>query len=51
MRVLYPVVIAGQSNTPVSQFNGPCTEFTSVWSMFTCNTSKNSDIQVQLHLL
>ena len=33
-RVLYSVVITHQSNPPISQFNSPCTEFTSVWSMF-----------------
>ena len=33
-------VITWQSNPPVSQFNCPCNEFTSVWSMFVYNTSR-----------
>ena len=33
-RVLYSVVITRQSNPPISQFNSPCNEFTSFWSMF-----------------
>jgi len=36
-RVLYSVVITQltrQSNPPISQFNSPCNEITSVWSMF-----------------
>ena len=37
--VLYSVIITWQSNPPIPQFNSPCTEFTSVWSMFTCSTS------------
>jgi len=37
-RVLYSVVITRQSNPPISQFNSPCNEFTSVWSMFVYNT-------------
>jgi len=40
--VLYSVIITWQSNPPIPQFNSPCTEFTSVWSMFTCSTSKIS---------
>jgi len=36
-RVLYSVVLTGQSNPPISQFNTPCNEFTSVWSMFVYN--------------
>jgi len=36
--VLYSVVITWQSNPPNSQFNSPCNEFTSVWSMFVYNT-------------
>ena len=36
--VLYSVVITQQSNLPISQFNSPCNEFTSVWSMFLYNT-------------
>ena len=27
-----------QSNTPISKLCRPCNEFTSVWSMFPCNT-------------
>jgi len=30
-RVLYSVVITWQSTPPISQFNNPCNEFTSVW--------------------
>ena len=37
-RVLYSVVLTRQSNPPISQFNSPCNEFTSVWSMFVYNT-------------
>ena len=33
-RVLYSVVITWHSIQPISQFNSPCNEFTSVWSMF-----------------
>jgi len=29
------------SNPPVSQLNSPCSEFTSVWSMFPCNSNCN----------
>ena len=36
--VLYSVVITWQYNPPISQFNSPCHEFTSVWSMFVYNT-------------
>ena len=36
--VLYSVVITRQSNPPISQFNSPCNEFTSVRSMFVCNS-------------
>jgi len=36
-RVLYSVVITGQCNPPISQFNSLCNEFTSVWSMFIYN--------------
>ena len=36
--VLNSVVLTGQSNPPISQFNTPCNEFTSVWSMFVYNT-------------
>jgi len=32
--VLYSVVITLQSNSPSSQFNSLCNEFTSVWPMF-----------------
>jgi len=28
---IYSVVLAGQSNSPISQFNSPCNESTSVW--------------------
>ena len=31
------VVITRQSNPPISQFNSPCNEFTSFWSMFVYN--------------
>ena len=30
-RVLYSVVITWQSNPPISQFNSPCNEFTSIY--------------------
>jgi len=33
-RVLHSVVITRQSNPPISQFNSPCNEFTSFWSIF-----------------
>ena len=33
------VVITRQSNPPISQFNRPCNEFTSFWSMFVYNSS------------
>jgi len=36
--VLYYVVITRQSNP---QFNSPCNEFTSFWSMFVYNTVYN----------
>ena len=36
--VLYSVVITRQSNSPISQFNSLCNEFTSVWTMFVYNT-------------
>ena len=32
--VLYSVVLTWQSNPPISPFNSPCNELTSVWSMF-----------------
>ena len=35
---VYSVVITGQSNPPISQFNSPCNDFTSFWSMFVYNT-------------
>ena len=35
---LYSVVITCHSNPPISQFNSPCNEFTTVWSMFVYNT-------------
>ena len=35
--VLYHVVITWQSNPPISQFNSPCNEFTSVWSLCVYN--------------
>ena len=41
-RVLYSVVITWHSNPPISQFNSPCNEFTSVWSMFGHTTSQTS---------
>jgi len=37
-RVLYSVVITGQSNPPISQFNSTCNGFMSVWSMFVYST-------------
>jgi len=37
-RVLYSVVITWQSNPPISRFNCPCNEITSVWSVFVYNT-------------
>ena len=37
IRVLNSIVITQQSNPPISQFNNPCNEFMSVWSMFPCN--------------
>ena len=36
--LLYSVVITRQSNPHISQFNSPCNEFTSVWSMFLYST-------------
>jgi len=36
-RVVNSVVITRQSNPRISQFNSPCNEFTSVWSMFVYN--------------
>jgi len=36
-RVIYSLVITRQSNPPISQFNSPCNEFTSFWSMFLYN--------------
>ena len=36
-RVLYSVVTTRKSNPPISQFNSPCYEFTSFWSMFVYN--------------
>ena len=35
--VLYSVVITWQSNPPIPQFNSPCNEFTSLWSMLVYN--------------
>jgi len=40
-RVPYSVVITWQSNPPISKFNSPCNEFTSVWSMFVYNSYKS----------
>ena len=40
--VLYSVVITWQSYRPISQFNSPCTEFKSVWSMFVYNNQKHA---------
>ena len=36
-RVLYSVVITGQSNPPISQFKSMCNECRSVWSMCVYN--------------
>ena len=47
-RVLYSVVITRQSNPPISQFNSPCNDFTSVWSMFQCNNYNLSTETVTL---
>jgi len=39
---LYSVVIPRQSSPAISQFDSPCNEFTSVWSMFVyTNCSRN----------
>ena len=35
---IYSVVITWQPNPPISQFSRLCNKFTSVWSMFPCNT-------------
>jgi len=54
-RVLYYVVITRKSNPPISQFNSPCNEFTSVWSMFVYNINNtgtmytNSSKQVAIY--
>ena len=37
-RVLYSGVTTRHSNPHISQFNSPCNEFMSVWSMFEYNT-------------
>jgi len=37
-RVLYSVVLTRQSNPPISQFSRRSNGFTSVWSIFPCNT-------------
>jgi len=42
-RVIYSDVITRQSNPPNSQFNSPCNEFTSDWSMFHLIAVKMSD--------
>ena len=38
-RVIFSVVITWQTNPPIPQFNNPCNEFMSVWSMFVYSTS------------
>jgi len=38
------VVITRQSNPPISQFDSPCNEFTSFWSMFVYNSFLHVDI-------
>ena len=43
-RVLYSVVITQQSNPPISQFNRPCYECTSVWSMFVYNKALTQNV-------
>ena len=45
-RVLYSVVITWYANPLISQFNRPCNEFTSVWSMFPYNAKMNEYIDV-----
>ena len=37
-----------QSNPPISQFNSLCNKFTSVWSMFPCNTQQESTVLYQV---
>jgi len=44
-RVPYSVVITRQSNSPISQFNSLCNEFTSAWSMFVYNIIDLNDIK------
>jgi len=44
--VLYSVVITGQSNPPISKFNSPYNEFTSVSSMFVYNSCVHSHKKV-----
>jgi len=39
---IYSVVITKHLNPHISQFNRPCNDFTSVWSMFQCNTDRES---------
>ena len=41
--VLYSVVTTSQTNPLISQFNGPCNEFMSVWSMFLYNRCLNGN--------
>jgi len=49
-RALYSVVIIRQSNPPISQFNSPCNEFMSAWSMFVYNKEKISIFVVVSYL-
>ena len=44
-RVIYSVVITRPCNLPISEFNSPCNEFTSVWSMFAYNSNVNFEIE------
>ena len=46
-RVLYSVVITRQSNPPISQFNRPYNEFTSVWSMFVCTIMNETHTRIR----
>ena len=50
-QALYSVVITRQSNSPISQFNSLCNEFTSFWSMFIYNTKVSNKVTSNCFIL
>jgi len=46
-RDLYSIVLTRQYNPPISQFNRPYNEFTSVWSMFVCTIMNETHTRIR----